>query len=123
MNESGQFYKCFGCGKGGDVIKFIMEMESLSFSEAVKLLCEKAHIPLPEDVDGKSEGETRKKYAEKERLQALMRDAALFYVDMLKAPQISKAAYCPFSSTDDQNSCCMQAALLFEKHLLASFLA
>jgi len=87
VNESGQFYKCFGCGKGGDVIKFIMEMESLSFSEAVKLLCEKAHIPLPEDVDGKSEGETRKKYAEKERLQALMRDAALFYVDMLKAPQ------------------------------------
>ena len=87
VNESGQFYKCFGCGKGGDVIKFIMEMESLSFSEAVKLLCEKAHIPLPEDIDGKSEGETRKKYAEKERLQALMRDAALFYVDMLKAPQ------------------------------------
>ena len=86
VNESGQFYKCFGCGKGGDVIKFIMEMESLSFYDAVKLLCEKAHIPLPDDVDGKSDENTHKKYAEKERLQQLMRDVALFYVAELKTP-------------------------------------
>lgn len=87
VNESGQFYKCFGCGKGGDVIKFVMEIESLSFYEAVKLLCEKAHIPLPEDVDGKDDENTRKRYAQKSRLQSLMRDVALFYVDMLKTPE------------------------------------
>lgn len=87
VNESGQFYKCFGCGKGGDVIKFVMEMESLTFYEAVKLLCEKAHIPLPEDVDGKTDETTHKKYAEKERLQMLMRDVALFYVAELKTPK------------------------------------
>ena len=86
VNEAGQFYKCFGCGKGGDVIRFVMEMESLSFYEAVKLLCEKAHIPLPEDADGKSDENTHKKFAEKERLQTLMRDAALFYVLQLKNP-------------------------------------
>lgn len=41
------FYKCFGCGAGGDVIKFVMEIEGLSFWEAVKLLAERNGIPLP----------------------------------------------------------------------------
>ena len=84
VNESGQFFKCFGCGKGGDVIKFVMEMESLSFYEAVKLLCERAHIPLPEDADGKDDENTKNKFIRKERLQSLMRDTALFYVGELK---------------------------------------
>ena len=84
VNESGQFFKCFGCGKGGDVIKFIMEMESLSFYEAVKLLCERAHVPLPEDADGKDDENTKNKYIKKERLQSLIRDTALFYVGELK---------------------------------------
>lgn len=42
-----QFYKCFGCGAGGDVLKFVMEMERLSFYEALKLLAEKHGIPMP----------------------------------------------------------------------------
>ena len=42
------FYKCFGCGAGGDVIKFVMEVEGLSFWEALKSLAERHGIPLPQ---------------------------------------------------------------------------
>ena len=41
-----QLFYCFGCHKGGTVIQFVMEMERLDFSEAVKLLAERAHLPL-----------------------------------------------------------------------------
>ena len=42
-----QFYKCFGCGAAGDVLKFVMEMERISFYEALKLLAERHGIPMP----------------------------------------------------------------------------
>ena len=47
VNATHQFYKCFGCGAGGDVIKFVMELERLSFYEALKLLSERHGIPMP----------------------------------------------------------------------------
>lgn len=43
-----QIYYCFGCGMGGNVINFIMQMENYNFVEAVKYLAERAHINLPE---------------------------------------------------------------------------
>ncbi|MBZ2185655.1 MAG: DNA primase [Bryobacter sp.] len=42
-----QFFKCFGCAKGGDVFSFVMEIEGLGFFEAMKLLAEKNGIPMP----------------------------------------------------------------------------
>jgi DNA primase len=42
-----QYYKCFGCGVGGDVFKFVQEIESVSFFEALKLLAERNGIPMP----------------------------------------------------------------------------
>jgi len=51
VHQTHQFYKCFGCGAGGDVIKFIMEIERLSFPEALKLLAERNGIPLPKRAD------------------------------------------------------------------------
>ena len=42
-------YFCFGCNKGGDVISFVMGVENLDFSEAVKLLAQRAGMALPED--------------------------------------------------------------------------
>jgi len=42
-----QFYKCFSCGVSGDVIKFVMEKEGLSFYEALKSLAERYGIPMP----------------------------------------------------------------------------
>lgn len=50
VNIVEQYYHCFGCGKSGDVIKFIQEMESIDFIGAVKILAENAHIDLPEEV-------------------------------------------------------------------------
>jgi DNA primase len=43
-----QFYKCFGCGAGGDVIKFVMEIEAMTFWEAVTHLAERNGIPIPQ---------------------------------------------------------------------------
>jgi DNA primase len=42
-----QFYKCFGCGAGGDVLKFVMEIERVSFFEALKMLAERNGIAMP----------------------------------------------------------------------------
>ncbi len=47
VHMSHQFFKCFGCGVGGDVIKFVMEMERISFMEALKLLAERNGIAMP----------------------------------------------------------------------------
>ena len=42
-----QFFKCFGCAAGGDVFKFVMEMEGVTFYEALKELAERNGIPMP----------------------------------------------------------------------------
>ncbi|MFM8558070.1 MAG: DNA primase, partial [bacterium] len=47
-NAERQFYHCFGCKVGGDVFKFVMATENLEFIEAVKLLSQRAGIPIPE---------------------------------------------------------------------------
>jgi len=52
-------YYCFGCGAGGDVITFIMNTEHLSYPDAVALLAQKCHMPLPED--GQTDETTRKR--------------------------------------------------------------
>ena len=56
INEVGQFFHCFGCGESGDVIRLVSEMESLDFMGAVKMLAERAQIPLPElaEDDGRA---------------------------------------------------------------------
>ena len=42
-----RIYHCFGCGVGGNVFKFLMEIQSISFPEVLKVLAERAGIPLP----------------------------------------------------------------------------
>ena len=49
-----QIYHCFGCKKGGGVINFIMEIEGLSFPEAVEFLAKRANIPLPAEDEARS---------------------------------------------------------------------
>jgi DNA primase len=46
-----QFYKCFGCGASGDAIKFVMEIEALTFYEALRLLAERYGIPMPKRAE------------------------------------------------------------------------
>lgn len=85
VNAPEQFYYCFGCHQSGDVFKFIMEMESLDFGDAVKLLAERAHVPLPQvRYDDEQVKEQKKR---KERVLALLRDAALFYAHNLRTPE------------------------------------
>src|SRR5690554_243318 len=48
VSQTKEFFHCFGCGEGGDVIAFIMKRENLSFPEAIKFLADKAGIPIEE---------------------------------------------------------------------------
>ncbi len=68
-----QNYHCFGCGKGGGAISFVMEMEHLPFPEAVRLLSKRAGMEFPED---ESSGVDRRK---RERLLSLNKEAARFF--------------------------------------------
>jgi DNA primase len=47
VHANHQFYKCFGCGQGGDVFKFVQEIERISFYEALKQLAERSGLQLP----------------------------------------------------------------------------
>src|ERR1041385_3669016 len=49
VSPSRQMFRCFGCGKGGDVFRFVMDYENLTFPEAMRRLAERAHIPIEED--------------------------------------------------------------------------
>ncbi|MBR5439573.1 MAG: DNA primase [Clostridia bacterium] len=86
VNEPGQFYHCFGCGKSGDVVKFIEEVEALSFYEAVKFLADIAKMEMPEG-DEFNEDVIKKNKESKERLLAVLKDTAHFYVNNLKKPE------------------------------------
>ena len=74
-----QFYHCFGCKKGGGVINFIMEIENLSYSDAVRFLAKRVNMEVPEDRESADADRLRK------RLLALNRDAARWYYDVLQS--------------------------------------
>ena len=54
-----QSYYCFGCGAGGDVIKFTMEMNSLSYIEAIRFLAQQCGMPMPDEDDGQAKLKSR----------------------------------------------------------------
>ena len=74
-----QIYHCFGCGKGGGVINFVMEIEGLNFPEAVEFLAKRVGMQMPEQEDN---AETRKR----RRMLDLNRDAAKFFYSCLSSP-------------------------------------
>jgi DNA primase len=68
VNQTRQFYKCFGCGVGGDVLKFVQEIEGFTFPEALKTLAERNGIAMPKrseyaDADSKLRGALFEIYA------------------------------------------------------------
>jgi len=86
VNQTRQFYKCFGCGVGGDAIKFVEEIEGLSFWETVKMLAERYGIPMPKrsdysDADSKLRG----------ALLEMHTIAARLFQDSLRGPQGAEA--------------------------------
>ena len=83
VNGTDQFFYCFGCHKSGDVISFVQEMESLDFAEAVKLLADRAKMPMPEfDVNDTAIKEQKQK---REKIYALLKDAARYYASVLRS--------------------------------------
>ena len=74
-------YYCFGCHKGGSAINFMMEIEGLSYPDAVRSLAKRAGMEVPEDEQYQS------RYRQQERLWALHKEAARFFHSKLYAPE------------------------------------
>ncbi|MBQ4582624.1 MAG: DNA primase [Oscillospiraceae bacterium] len=75
-----QIYHCFGCKKGGGVVNFIMEIENLSYPDAIRFLAQRAGMTVPEDDrDGMDKLRAR--------LLALNKDAARYYYQVLQSPE------------------------------------
>lgn len=74
-------YYCFGCHKGGGVINFQMEIEGLSYGDAVRALAKRAGMEVPEDPQFQS------RYKQQERLWALSKEAARYFHSKLYAPE------------------------------------
>lgn len=84
-----QSFYCFGCGAGGDVITFIMKIENLDFSEAIKLLAQRSGIEIPRDNDADSRFAQRKT-----RIYEMNRLAAnFFYLNLIKGSDKSGLQY------------------------------
>ena len=86
VSPDAQLYYCFGCHKGGGVINFIMEIEGLSYPDAVRFLANRAGLEVPEDETYRSQ------YKLQERLWALCKDAARYYRKQLFSPGGKEAA-------------------------------
>lgn len=83
VDEEHQLYYCFGCKAGGNVIHFVMDMDRLTFPEAVERLAERAHMPLPEMEEDE---DYQRRRTQRERLLGANREAARFYHETLFTP-------------------------------------
>ncbi len=75
VNEEKQIFMCFGCGLGGDIFKFIMQIENLTFPEAVRFIAERRGISLPET----SNPDTEKPGTRAKDLREIMAAAVDFF--------------------------------------------
>lgn len=76
VSRERQMFKCFGCGEGGDIFKFVMRMDGLSFREALERLAERTGVVLEDRPQGPS-ADLR------ERARAMHQEAARFYASLL----------------------------------------
>ena len=74
-------YYCFGCHKGGNAVNFMMEIEGLSYPDAVRHLAKRVGLEVPDDEQYQS------RYRQQERLWALHKEAARFFHSKLIAPE------------------------------------
>lgn len=79
VSDDKGFYHCFGCGAHGDIVKFVMETEGQSFTEAVTRLAEEAGMQLP-----KVSREEQERYAKTTTLYDVMEKVAAWYEEQLK---------------------------------------
>lgn len=83
-----QIFHCFGCSAGGDVFSFLMRYENMSFPETLRLLAEKAHIPLPQQI-GDKDGQ---KKSDTEQLYAVYEAAVQYYQSLYNHPEAGRLA-------------------------------
>lgn len=85
VSKNLQIFKCFGCGESGDVVKFLMKYESMTWWEAVEFLAKRAGIPIPER-DGYNADEAAEKKRRRDLYLKICREAAVFYYKSLRSP-------------------------------------
>jgi DNA primase len=85
-----QIFYCFGCGKGGDVYNFVMDMEKCEFPEAVKVVAEKCGIAIPRQKERSPD--ERKENQQRSVLVEMQREAQTFFVKQLEGTPEGKAA-------------------------------
>ena len=85
-----QIYHCFGCGKGGDVFNFVMEMDKVAFPEAVRIVAEKCGIAIPKPKERSPE--ERKENQQRAALIEMHREAQAFFVKQLESTAEGRAA-------------------------------
>src|SRR6202162_1312804 len=90
VHPTKQIYHCFGCGVGGDVFKFVMEMEKVAFPEAIRVVAEKCGIAIPRPKA--SSPEERKENQQRALLVEMHREAQTFFVQQLGGTLEGKAA-------------------------------
>lgn len=90
VHPTKQIYHCFGCGQGGDVFKFVMEMEKCSFPEAMRIVAEKCGIALPRPKERSPE--ERRENQQRTVLVEIHRDAQFWFVKQLEGALEGKAA-------------------------------
>ncbi|MBQ8004310.1 MAG: DNA primase [Oscillospiraceae bacterium] len=78
VSSDKQFFHCFGCGAGGDVISFVMKIENIDFTDAVAKLAEWAGMEIPQSEYGAGERNRRR------RAEEACRDAARFFHEKLR---------------------------------------
>jgi DNA primase len=87
VNAEKGFFHCFGCGVGGDVIKFVEMHEKIGFTEAVRYLARKAGLTIPETGPDVNEADTR----ERETLLKIHEVAAACFREQLEGPAGARA--------------------------------
>lgn len=85
-----QMYYCFGCGMGGDVFKFVMEIEKCEFLEAVRTVAEKCGIPIPRPRERSPE--ERRENQQRATLVEMQREGAVFFTRQLEGTPEGNAA-------------------------------
>jgi len=85
-----QIYHCFGCGAGGDVFKFVMELEKLTFPEAVRAVAEKCGIAIPKPRERSPE--ERRENQQRSVLVEMHREAAAYFLRQLHESPEGKVA-------------------------------
>jgi len=86
-----QIYHCFGCGVGGDVFKFVMELDKCSFPEAIRTVAEKCGIAIPRPRERSPE--ERRENQQRSALVEMHREAAAFFARQLHETAEGKVAY------------------------------